>query len=212
MAYKANLHATTNKPLGVAQGVPTDARSYFYDEAQYIYRVYASTDEVLAYLNTDASRGGHFPIFVTVDGAIKEFWFPDDLTDAGLVEKTGNIGKDNYQLWLDAGNVGSYDDFFEASRGPVSTAPSTLPGPAGPPGYPFDIIKILDSKDQLPGGPPTNSTDAYGVNINGAVHIYYYMKGVPGWEDLGTLGNITMAVNYAGIGIVNDYDNSFSAI
>ena len=36
-------------------------------------------------------------------------------------------GKDNYQLWLDAGNVGTYNDFFEASRGPEG-----VEGPAAP--------------------------------------------------------------------------------
>jgi len=45
-------------------------------------------------------------------------------------------GKDNYQLWLDAGNVGTYQDFFEASRGPE--------GPEGPPGPPGDGADLSD--------------------------------------------------------------------
>ena len=169
MAYKANLHATTNKPLGIAQGVPTDARSYFYDEAQYIYRVYASVEEVLAYLDTNASRAGHFSVFVTIEGVIKEYWFRDGTEDAHLVEKTGAGAKDNYQLWLDAGNVGSYDDYFEASRGPegpVSTVPgppSSVPGPPGKSAYELwlqiypggtlrDYIAYMEGK---PGSPST---------------------------------------------------------
>jgi len=45
------------------------------------------------------------------------------------------LGKDNYQLWLDAGNVGTYQDFFEASRGPEGAqGPAGADGPQGPQG------------------------------------------------------------------------------
>lgn len=51
-------------------------------------------------------------------------------------------GKDNYQLWLDAGNVGTYADFFEASRGPKGDKGDTgIPG-AGFENIPAEVNKI----------------------------------------------------------------------
>lgn len=86
--------------------------------------------------------------YVTTDSKLLHLWYNNQLNTFG---KDGNngldayevavafgfagtrgewlaslVGKDNYQLWLDAGNVGTYEDFFEASRGPE--------GPPGPPG------------------------------------------------------------------------------
>jgi len=100
--------------------------------------------------------------------------------DKGEIGNTGLSGPPGYtpQKGL---------DYNDGLPGPVGSA-----GPAGPPGYPFDIIKILDNIEGLPPGAPTVNSDAYGVRINGAVHVYYYMKGVPGWQDLGSLGNISV--------------------
>jgi hypothetical protein len=103
MAYIPSQHTVTNKPLGIAQAVPTDARSYFYQTDIFKRRPYQSEAEVLAYLNTDASRTGQFSIFIndgTLDettgeftgGTITEWWFKDGVTDADLVEKTGGGG------------------------------------------------------------------------------------------------------------------------
>jgi len=114
----------------------------------------------------------------------------------------GEPGADHYQTWLKThpgGTVAEYEAFFRGLPGPVSTVPGPV-GPAGPPGYPFRIIKTLDTIEELPPGPPSNQHDAYGVRINGATHVYYYMVGKPGWEDLGSLGSITVIDgNTAGI-------------
>jgi len=85
MPYNPSLHTITNKSLGVAQGNPTDARSYFYDEANFVYRPYNSTAEVLSYLNTPKSRTGHFSIIV----GTKEYWFKEGAADGDLAEKGG---------------------------------------------------------------------------------------------------------------------------
>lgn len=86
MAYNPSLHTTTNKALGIAQANPTDARSYFSDGIT--YRPYASTAEVLSYLNTATFRAGSFSIYVSLAGVIHEYWFKDGTADVNLVEKS----------------------------------------------------------------------------------------------------------------------------
>jgi hypothetical protein len=103
MAYIPSKHTVTNKPLGIGQAIPTDARSYYYQTDILTYRPYQDEAEVLAYLNTPASRTGQFSIYIndgTLDettgeftgGTITEWWFKDGVTDADLVEKTGGGG------------------------------------------------------------------------------------------------------------------------
>lgn len=99
MAYNAQDGSLSAKPYAPSQGVPTDARSYYYDSALYKWRPYQSTAEVLTFLDTPAKRSGHFPIFVhsgTLNttngtfsgGSVTEYWFKDGISDAHLVTKT----------------------------------------------------------------------------------------------------------------------------
>lgn len=100
MAYNPQDGSLSAKPYAPSQGVPTDARSYYYDSALYKWRPYQSTAEVLAYLDTATKRTGHFPVFVhsgTLEsdgtftgGSITEYWFKDGVADASLVVKTYN--------------------------------------------------------------------------------------------------------------------------
>lgn len=102
MAYNPNLHVPTNKPVGIGQAIPTDGRSYYYDEALFKYRPYQSEAEVLAYLNTAASRTGQFSIFINdgtlesdgtfTGGTITEYWFKDGTDDADLIVKESGGG------------------------------------------------------------------------------------------------------------------------
>lgn len=103
MSYDPNIHVATNKPLGIGQAIPTDARSYFYQSDIATYRPYQDTTEVTDYLNSDASRTGQFSIYIndgTLDegtgeftgGTITEWWFKDGVTDGDLVEKTSGGG------------------------------------------------------------------------------------------------------------------------
>lgn len=103
MAYNPNLHTPTNKSLGIGQAIPTDARSYFFQEDILKYRPFQSAVEVLAYLNTAASRTGQFSIYLndgTLDtgtgeftgGVVHEYWFKDGVTDPDLIEKTSAGG------------------------------------------------------------------------------------------------------------------------
>lgn len=95
MPYNPSLHTTTNKPLGVAQGVPTDARSEFYDEVNFKYRPYISTSEAIGYLNTTNSRKGNFPVFINSTGSLAngvitggdvvEYYFKPEYTNTDLV-------------------------------------------------------------------------------------------------------------------------------
>lgn len=103
MAYNPNLHTPTNKSLGIGQAIPTDARSYYYDETLHKYRPFQDAVEVLSYLNSDASRTGQFSIYIndgTLDtgtgeftgGTIHEYWFKNGVTDGDLIEKTSAGG------------------------------------------------------------------------------------------------------------------------
>lgn len=103
MAYDPNIHTPTNKSLGIGQAIPTDARSYFFQTDISKYRPFQNTTEILAYLNTTASRTGQFSIYLndgTLDsttgvftgGLIHEYWFKDGTDDADLVEKLAGGG------------------------------------------------------------------------------------------------------------------------
>ena len=82
--YNPALATATNKPIGIAQAVPTDARSYYYDATNFIYRPYQSTAEVKSYLNLAQYRTGQFLIIVdsagvlqpngTYLGGVNNFW------------------------------------------------------------------------------------------------------------------------------------------
>jgi hypothetical protein len=82
--YNPSQSTPTNKALGVAQAAPTDARSYFYDATNFVYRPYVSTSEVLSYLNLAKYRTGQFDIIVNsggtlangvITGGVNSVWF-----------------------------------------------------------------------------------------------------------------------------------------
>ncbi len=91
MPYNPSLHTVTNKPLGIAQPVPTDARSYFYDEGAFSYRLYASKAEVLSYLDTTNKRTGRFPIFILEGSKIQAYWFKNGTADTDLERIDGVV-------------------------------------------------------------------------------------------------------------------------
>jgi hypothetical protein len=93
--YNPAIHTATNKPIGLT-GKPVDARTYYYDAVNYVYRAYVSTAEVKAYLiGTD--RVGQFSIIINTGGSLSggvitggtnlEWWFKDGVLDANLVLK-----------------------------------------------------------------------------------------------------------------------------
>lgn len=96
--YNPALATVTNKPLGLAQGFPTDARSWYYDPVNFLWRPYQSTAEVLSYLNLPKYRAGNFIIVVDSGGTLQSngtyspaghatFWeFKDSTANANLVE------------------------------------------------------------------------------------------------------------------------------
>jgi len=75
MSYNPSLHTVTNKPLGIAQPVPTDARSWFYDADIFSYRPYSSKSEVMTYLDTVNKRKGQFAILITEGPKTQAYWF-----------------------------------------------------------------------------------------------------------------------------------------
>lgn len=96
MAFNPAIHTATNKPIGLI-GKPVDARTYYYDAVNFVYRAYVSTAEVIAYLNTSADRIGQFSIIINTGGSLSagvitggtnlEWWFKDGVLDANLVLK-----------------------------------------------------------------------------------------------------------------------------
>lgn len=94
--YNPSLFTVTNKSLGVAQSVPTDARSQFWDNTNLVARDYASVNEVWSYLNLPKYRQGGFPIYIRnggilggggvwVGGTRQIWWFKDSTGNANLV-------------------------------------------------------------------------------------------------------------------------------
>lgn len=93
--YNPSLGTTSNKAYAPAQATPTDFRSYFYDQTNFVMRAYQSTSEVLAYLNLAKYRTGQFPIVINsggslangvITGGINTLWyFKDGVADANLV-------------------------------------------------------------------------------------------------------------------------------
>lgn len=90
-----SLGTTSNKAYAPAQAVPTDFRTYYYDQTNFVMRAYQSTSEVLAYLNLAKYRTGQFPIVVNNGGTLSGgvitggtntlYYFKDGVADANLV-------------------------------------------------------------------------------------------------------------------------------
>lgn len=100
MAFSPSLHSLTGKAMGMSQATPTDARSYFFDEVNFVYRPYQDTAEVLTYLNLSKYRAGNFYIFINdggtlngdgtfTGGTISTWTFRDGTANINLVEATG---------------------------------------------------------------------------------------------------------------------------
>jgi hypothetical protein len=100
--YNPSLHTVSNKAYGQAQAAPTDARSMFYDEDNFVYRAFTDTAEVKAYLSLAKYRTGQFDIVVNTGGTLglngvitggtNAVWYFKDGTDNDdLVIKGGGI-------------------------------------------------------------------------------------------------------------------------
>ena len=100
--YNPTKGVVVNKPIGQAQAYPVDARSYYYDGTNFIWRPYQSTAEVLTYLNLSKYRTGQFSIYVNsggtlngngtfTGGVILEYWFKDGVADGNIALKTTSV-------------------------------------------------------------------------------------------------------------------------
>lgn len=93
--YNPSLHTATNKPIGLTNK-PVDARTYYYDTNNFVYRPYISQAEVLAYL-IGQQRVGQFSIILNSGGTVLngvitggingEWWFKDGIADGDLILK-----------------------------------------------------------------------------------------------------------------------------
>jgi len=93
MAYDPSLFTTSNKSVGIAQGVPTDGRSWFYDPLDaFTPRVFNDKAEVILYMADHELRKGHVSYFYMEGGTVREGWWANGIEDADFVEKgTGVI-------------------------------------------------------------------------------------------------------------------------
>lgn len=93
--YNPANFTVSNKSYGVAQAVPTDARSQFYDGTNFVMRDYQSTTEVNSYLNLAKYRTGHFLVYIHNGGSLSAgvwtggttdiYIYKDGVLDANLV-------------------------------------------------------------------------------------------------------------------------------
>lgn len=100
--FSPTFHTTLTKPtvISISGGAPLDATSMFYDAANFIYRDYRSTSEILTYLNSTKWRSGKHTLFLHEGGTLNgngtytggttvEYWFRNCVADSCLVVKDG---------------------------------------------------------------------------------------------------------------------------
>ncbi len=186
----------TNKPLGIGQPVPTDARSMFYDATNFVYRDYISTAEVLSYLNTASSRTGGFIIRVNTGGSLSGggvitggtttyYIFKDGVADGNLIALTSPLNSILTGFVSGAGAIGSSDNVLTAIQkldGNLAAAGTTVPVQGNPDLF---IQRALGGTLSGDLGAPTATNWPLGMNekeilyYNGRYHLFWDKKGLP---------------------------------
>jgi hypothetical protein len=176
--YNPSLHTVSNKPYGLAQSGPLDARSYFYESSYFKYRPYQSTAEVLSYLNQIKYRTGNFPIYINtggvllsgsfIGGTISEYWFKDSTGDGSLVEKKSIV-------------VISANDYFDdggaIKTAQVSIVGNVISGLIDPyTGEPVTYSQVINKPD----GTPYSNSDIDGVIIRQKTGLGFYKRNFTG--------------------------------
>jgi hypothetical protein len=96
--YDPQNQLVIDKSIAPAQGIPMDARTYYYDQVLEIVRPYQNVAEVNDTITKAKFRKGHFPVIICVGGALQpngtfvggtntEYWYRDGIADGSLVEK-----------------------------------------------------------------------------------------------------------------------------
>ena len=112
--YNPSQHIIANDAIAPSQATPVDSRSMFYDGTNFLYRPYASTTEVLTYLNLAKYRTGNFIIVVDSGGILQGngkflnphntfYMFADSTGNANLV-KLNLFGVSGCSTCLQAAN------------------------------------------------------------------------------------------------------------
>lgn len=126
----AQAGISVNKPIGIAQGVPTDARSWYYNAVNFTYRKFASTAEAIAYLNTVAKRSGNYPIWLSIGGKDKLYMFRDGTADINLTEIILYSPSDTLRIYnsiVSAETIRTTIGLQQVSdNGSITTTPVTL--------------------------------------------------------------------------------------
>jgi len=86
--YTPVKHTPINKAWGVAQSMPLDARSYYYDDIAFRYRPFASVAEAVLYFRDTITRKGNFPVFIRDPlGVVYEYSYRSGIKDGDLIPK-----------------------------------------------------------------------------------------------------------------------------
>ncbi len=147
--FNPSAHIVINDALGQNQSAPIEGRGMFWDAANFKWRDFQSTAEVLSTLPTNANRFSHFPLWVHVGGTLSggvwtggisvAYFFKDGLANGNLVR------------W--------YTDSTSTSGGTIDSIAATSSG-----GYNWTVTN--------PKGPTTNLglSLTFGGDITGPVN------------------------------------------
>lgn len=116
-----------NKAVAISQDAPTDSRSKFWDNTNFVYRCYTSTSEALSYLNLAKFRGGQFPIFINFGGTLGgtgvivggvnvPYWFKNGTANGDLIPMANVVSVNGYSGVVITKNADSLKTFpFDTS-------------------------------------------------------------------------------------------------
>ena len=85
--YSPNVQPPITKPLGAYGMNSMDARSFYYNSANFSYTPYTDTSQVKSYLNLPIYREGNFRIYVwnSLQDTVQVWWFWNGTADSNLV-------------------------------------------------------------------------------------------------------------------------------
>jgi len=224
MAFNPSLFTATNKPIGLT-GAPVDARTYYYDGVNFVFRAYVSTAEVLAYLLGN-NRIGQFSIIINTGGTLvngvitggtnAEWWFKDGISDGDLVLKGsgggGTPGGNNKDVQFN--NAGSFagDDHLQFDNStPLTSLYKNVVATADTPGNKIVFLGDSISADITTYVPAGQNFPSLLCALLGFTKVNLAGSGAS--LEANPVGSTTGSAGYAMVGnlsFIPAYDSSYS--